>query len=253
MSGAPPRRPGVGILHPVHSPPVEPPPSRWTFPSTSLADSRGLVCAGGDLQPGTVLQAYRHGLFPMPLAPQGTIGWWSPDPRGILPIDGLRVSRSLRRSRRRYEVRVDTAFVDVIEACADPSRPHGWIDDQIIGAYVDLHRLGWAHSVESWDPDSGRLVGGLYGIAIGGFFAGESMFHWETDASKVALVELVEALAATGGALLDVQWQTPHLTRLGAVEIPRRRYLELLPDALVRPRAGPWAPSAAPQETARRV
>lgn len=229
----------IGILLTVHSPPIEPPPSKWTFPSASVADRRGLVCAGGDLEAGTVLHAYRRGLFPMPLAPDGTVGWWSPDPRGILPLDGLRTSRSLRRSMRRYGIGVDTAFDDVVEACADPRREHGWIDDQMRRAYADLHRLGWAHSVEAWD--GGELVGGLYGIAIGGFFAGESMFHRATDASKVALVALVDSLRTTGAALLDVQWQTEHLATLGAIEVPRPAYLQRLREALVRPLAGPWA------------
>jgi leucyl/phenylalanyl-tRNA--protein transferase len=202
----------------------------------TLADESGLVCAGGDLDPGTLLAAYRHGLFPMPL--HNTIGWWSPDPRGILPLEGLKVSRSLRRSLARYEVRIDTAFADVVAACADPSRPDGWISQEIQAAYTRLHQMGWAHSVESWHD--GTLVGGLYGVAIGGLFAGESMFHHRTDASKVALVHLVDGLAATGGSLLDVQWRTPHLARLGVVEISREEYLRRLRDALRSPLAGPW-------------
>lgn len=191
---------------------------------------------GGDLEPGTILAAYRSGLFPMPVGvgrDQEALGWWSPDPRGVLPFEGLRVSRSLRRSCRGFEVRVDSAFDDVVAACAAPDRDGRWITDEVAAAYRRLHRLGWAHSVEAWRGDD--LVGGLYGIAIGGLFAGESMFHHVTDASKVALVHLVSLLREGGGVVLDVQWTTPHLESLGAIDIPRRRYLELLAGALRRP------------------
>jgi leucyl/phenylalanyl-tRNA--protein transferase len=164
------------------------------------------------------------------------LAWWSPDPRGVLPLDGLRVSRSLRRSLDRFTVRFDTAFETVIAACADPRRQGGWINDDITAAYTELHRLGWAHSVETWNGD-GRLVGGLYGVCVGGLFAGESMFHIETDASKVALVALVEHLRAGGATLLDVQWCTAHLASLGAVEMARAEYLERLDDAVRRPDA----------------
>jgi len=193
------------------------------FPPVDGSDPDGPVAIGGDLEPGTLLAAYRAGLFPMPLGRRRQIGWWSPDPRGVLPIDGLVVSRSLRRSIRRYEVRVDTAFERVVRACADPRREHGWIDADIVEAYTRLHDLGWAHSVETWDDD--RLVGGLYGVGIGSFFAGESMFHHAQDASKVALVHLVELLRDGDEPLLDVQWSTPHLASLGVVEIARVEYL----------------------------
>ncbi|MCU1497797.1 MAG: leucyl-tRNA--protein transferase [Acidimicrobiales bacterium] len=189
---------------------------------------------GADLEPGTVLSAYRHGLFPMPLSRPRALAWWSPDPRGILPLDGLRVSRSLRKACDRFEIRIDTAFDEVITACADPRRPHGWIDRPITEAYRRLHRLGWAHSIETWTPD-GELVGGLYGIAIGGLFAGESMFHRATDASKVALVGLVGELRAGGATLLDVQWTTDHLVSLGAVDVSRQQYLVKLVEAIERP------------------
>ncbi|HZM31394.1 MAG TPA: leucyl/phenylalanyl-tRNA--protein transferase [Acidimicrobiales bacterium] len=220
--------------------PAEPSPGRWAFPPVDGADDDGLVGVGADLEPGTLLSAYRHGVFPMPVGRGRHLGWWSPDPRAILPLDALRVSRSLRRSLRRYEIRVDTVFERVVEACADPRRPHGWISPEIRVAYGRLHEFGWAHSVEAW-ADEGRgcptLAGGLYGVAIGGLFAGESMFHRRTDASKAALVALVEHLTAAGaqGRLLDVQWQTPHLATLGAVEIPRREYLRRLSVALERP------------------
>jgi leucyl/phenylalanyl-tRNA--protein transferase len=211
--------------------PVEPPRTQWVMPDVSAATEADLVAVGADLKPGTVLAAYRAGLFPMPVGRDGALGWWSPDPRAIVPPGGLEVSRSLRRSCRRFEVRVDSACRDVITACADPRRPRGWITPEVQAAYGRLHRLGWVHSVEAWAD--GELAGGLYGVAIGGLFAGESMFHRRTDASKVALVALVELLA--DDALLDVQWLTPHLASLGAVEVPRPRYLSLLRDALSRP------------------
>ncbi|HET9052129.1 MAG TPA: leucyl/phenylalanyl-tRNA--protein transferase [Candidatus Dormibacteraeota bacterium] len=201
-----------------------------------------VVGTGADLAPGTLLAAYRHGLFPMPLRP-GLMGWWSPDPRGILPLDGLRAGRTLRRSRRRFDVRVDTAFAEVIRACAREDRPGGWIVPEIEAAYLELHRLGWAHSVEAWDAE-GRLAGGLYGVAVGGLFAGESMFHRQTDASKAALAGLVEVLAAPDGSaeaaaragrLVDVQWCTDHLASLGAIAVPRSEYARRLERALTLP------------------
>lgn len=215
--------------------PVEPPPTEWALPDPLAGDPDGVCGIGADLAPGTLLAAYRRGLFPMHLDRKARLlGWWSPDPRGVLPIRGLRVSRSLRRSTRRYEVRIDTAFEEVITACSAP-RPAGghWIHPAVIDAYLELHHLGWAHSVETWDVATGALAGGLYGVAIGGLFAGESMFHRATDASKVALVALVERLDPEG--LLDVQWVTPHLTSLGAVAIPATEYQRRLRAALARP------------------
>jgi leucyl/phenylalanyl-tRNA---protein transferase len=205
--------------------PIEPPPSRWALPTDGPIDETGLVAVGADLEPGTLLLAYRSGLFPMPFDKR-RIAWFSPDPRGILPLDGLRISRSLRRSIDRYTVTVDTCFRDVMTRCGDRRRPGGWITPPFIDAYEALHRLGWAHSVEVWHGD--ELVGGLYGVRSGGFFAGESMFRTATDASKVALVHLVEHLIQTGATLLDVQWTTPHLVSLGAVDVPRAQYLQLL-------------------------
>ena len=209
---------------------MELPTTPWVFPDPAAAHD-DLVGVGADLEPGTILTAYRTGLFPMPWGRD--IGWWSPDPRGIIPLDGLRVNRSLRRSLRRFETTVDRAFDRVIEHCADPARPHGWISPPISEAYRRLHALGWVHSVETWRD--GRLAGGLYGLSIAGLFAGESMFHLEPDASKVALVRLVEILRAQGARLLDVQWTTPHLASLGAVEVSRRHYLDLLAEALEQP------------------
>ena len=168
-------------------PPIEPAGNRWRLPRPELADDDGLCGIGADLAPGTLLAAYRSGIFPMPLRKK-VLGWWSPDPRGVIPLDGLIVSRSLRRSCKRYEVRFNTRFRDVMERCGDPNRPHGWITPQFVDAYDELHLLGWAHSVETYLDD--RLVGGLYGVRIAGLFAGESMFSESTDASKVALVWL---------------------------------------------------------------
>ena len=201
--------------------------------------------AGADLSPGTLLAAYRTGLFPMGLGDDGAepIGWWCPDPRGVLPLDGLVVSRSLRRSRARFEVRVDTAFDAVVAGCADPSRSGRWITPAVAAAYGELHRLGWAHSVEAWRD--GELLGGLYGVGVGGLFAGESMFSRATDASKVALVGLVEVLGADGDPrrLLDVQWRTDHLATLGVLEVPRTEYLRRL--ALALPLPDPFVARAA--------
>lgn len=211
--------------------PVEPPPSKWDMPPAVSAGDGDLVGVGADLEPGTLLDAYRHGLFPMPLN-RRTLGWWSPARRGILYPGRLHVSKSLRRSCAAFEIRVDTAFGDVVDACADSSRPGGWIDKPVRAAYARLHDLGWAHSVEAWARDDGALAGGLYGVAIGGLFAGESMFHADpplgTDASKVAVVATVEWLRATGGLLFDVQWRTDHLTTLGVVDVPRVEYQRLL-------------------------
>lgn len=222
--------------------PTEPPPSRWEFPAASAAGNTDVVGQGADLEPGTLLMAYRSGIFPMPVRRRGRMLWWSPVARGILPLDNLRVTRSLRKSCRRYEISVDRAFGEVIRECADPRRQHGWITPEIIAAYERLHQLGWAHSVEVWSSD-GRLVGGLYGVAIGGLFAGESMFHKERDTSKVALVALVEMLRANDPTdrLLDVQWKTPHLESLGAIEIPREEYLRRLRRALLLPEPAAFA------------
>ncbi len=211
--------------------PIEPPPSRWTMPTEGPVDGTDIVALGADLEPGTLLAAYRSGLFPMPFD-RRRIAWFSPDPRGIIPLDGLHVSRSLRRSLKRFDVAMDTDFRSVMEGCADPARSGGWINKAFIDAYATLNELGWAHSIEVLDRADGELVGGLYGIRIGGFFAGESMFHRTTDASKAALVHLVDWLARTGGSLFDVQWTTPHLVSLGAVDIARVEYLERLADAI---------------------
>ena len=220
--------------------PTELPPSPWEFPPASQWPDDDLIALGAELHLGTVVSAYRQGIFPMEV--EGQLGWWSPTERGILPLDGLPVSRSLRRSVGHFEIRVDTAFEDVIDACADPSREHGWITPAFRAAYVELHRLGWAHSVEAWRD--GVLAGGLYGLAIGGLFAGESMFHRETDASKVALVGLVDLLRDEHARdrVLDVQWVTPHLASLGVVGIPRSAYLTKAGAALALPLPAAFTP-----------
>ena len=224
--------------------PVEPPPTTWAFPPADSGDG-DLVAVGADLAPGTVLAAYRRGLFPMAVDGLDTKGppemaWWSPEQRGVLPLSSLRVTHSMRQSARRFEIRIDTSFAEVVTACADPSRSGGWIDTTIAAAYIELHELGWAHCVEAWRD--GELAGGLYGVAIGGLFAGESMFTRVRDASKVALMALVELLGDkyAGVRLLDTQWQTPHLASLGVEEIPRQEYLQRLQHALGVPLPAIW-------------
>lgn len=212
--------------------------NRWIFPDPLEAED-DIVAVGADLEPATVLSAYEQGIFPMPLSNFDEMSWWSPARRGVLPLDGLLVSRSLRQSARRYRVTIDEAYDEVVAGCADESRPGAWIDDAIVAAYRRLHDLGYVHSVEVWHGDD--LVGGLYGVAIGGLFAGESMFHRRRDASKVALQALVELLSdGQPDRLLDVQWSTPHLASLGVVEVPRETYLRLLRRALNVPLPAPW-------------
>lgn len=211
--------------------PMEPAPSRWSLDAPPDDHPHDLWRLGADLEPGTLLAAYRLGLFPMGAGRE--LGWWSPRERGVIPLAAYGPSRSLRRAARRYEIRVDTSCADVIEGCADPARPHGWIDRDVVAAYTRLHELGWVHSVEAWDAEG--LAGGLYGVAVGGLFAAESMFFRRTDASKAALMGLIELLRGAGdagGRLLDVQWATPHLVSLGAVEVPRADYRRRLAAAL---------------------
>ena len=205
-----------------------------------------------DLQkptPELLLLAYRRGLFPMADSETGELGWYSPDPRAVIPIDRFHMSRSLARTVRshRFELRTDTSFEAVMRACAEPAagREATWIDERLISVYLEVYRRGSAHSVEAWRD--GELVGGLYGVHVGRAFFGESMFSRPgsggTDASKVCLVELVHCLRARGFRLLDTQFVTPHLARFGCVAIPRARYLELLAEALEGgadwPAAGP--------------
>jgi leucyl/phenylalanyl-tRNA---protein transferase len=200
----------------------------------AVAGASDVVAGGADLQPGTVLAAYRRGLFPMP-DHRGSLLWWSPVDRGVIEIAGYRPSRSVRRARSKFEIRVNTAFDQVIRACADPRRPGSWIDPGIVASYTELHRLGWVHSVEAWNGD--ELAGGLYGVAIGGLFAGESMFHHKTDGSKAAVAGLIELLddEYAEDRVFDIQWVTDHLATLGAISIPRNEYIRRVERALTLP------------------
>lgn len=193
------------------------------------------------IPPALLLDAYRQGWFPMGERGTARLDWFSPDPRGVLPLDGYHApSRLGRRVRQgRFRVTVDTAFPDVMRQCA-ARRDETWISDLIVDSYRELHRLGHAHAVEVWQADA--LVGGLYGVALGGAFFGESMFHTATDASKVALDALVRSLRAGGFTLLDIQWVTPHLAQFGAVAIPRPEYLRRLAQAVARDASFSLAP-----------
>ncbi len=199
-----------------------------------LADEIGLVAVGGDLRPERLLQAYRHGVFPW-YNDGEPICWWSPDPRAIFELDSLHISRRLARTirSRRFHVTVNRDFAGVMRGCAFRPEAGTWITDDMIGAYERLHVLGHAHSLEVWQDE--ELAGGLYGVAIGGFFAGESMFTRRRDASKVALVHLMDRLRRRGFQLFDIQFLTEHTARLGAIEITRRIYLKRLAAALACP------------------
>ncbi len=204
------------------------------FPDPRRAPGDGPLAVGTDLRPATLLDAYRHGIFPWPDR-DGEVHWWSPDPRAVFPVGGVHVSRSLRRTLRsgRFTTTVDTAFDEVVAGCQE--RDEGtWITPELRAAFGELHRLGHAHSIEVWS-DGDRLVGGLYGIAVGAVFCGESMFHRVTDASKVAMVELDRRLAAGGFVLFDAQLPTPHLASMGARVIRRDDYLDLLTALRDRP------------------
>ena len=221
----------------IRSVPLPPASSTSSFEPPPDDHPDDLWAVGADLEPATLLAAYRLGLFPLPLGPR--LGWFSPHRRAIVPLENFRPSRSLRRAAARFEVRIDTAFADVVSGCARPGDPQSWIDEGIEIAYGRLHALGWAHSVEAWDDEG--LAGGLYGVAIGGLFAAESMVHARDDASKAAFVALVRHLVGAGDAesrLLDVQWLTPHLASLGAIEIPRGDYRRRLSVAVELP--SPW-------------
>lgn len=222
------------------------PPSRF-FPPAEQADPSGLVGFGGELSPEWLLDAYSHGIFPWPIdEAQTPIPWWSPDPRAVIEFNRFHVPRRLRRTLRsgRFELTINRDFEGVIRGCATAPgrRGHTWLTAEMIRAYTRLHRLGYAHSVEAWH--AGRLAGGVYGVAIGGLFAAESMFYRVSDASKVALVHLVEHLRRRGYCLLDIQQLTPHLAKMGAVEIPRIEYLRRLSRALaVSADFGPGPPT----------
>lgn len=206
------------------------------FPPADGAGPEGLVAVGGLLEPDWLRDAYRHGIFPWPSGDGGPMLWWSPDPRAVIELDGFHVSKSLRKTLRsgRFTVTADRAFAEVMRGCATaPNRRDGtWITPEMHQAYCRLHTLGDAHSVEAWAD--GQLAGGVYGVALGAAFAAESMFHYQTDASKVALAHLVAHLRARGFELLDIQQWTPHTGRLGATEVRRAAYLRRLARAAAR-------------------
>jgi leucyl/phenylalanyl-tRNA---protein transferase len=216
----------------------------FPFPAPETADPNGIVCSGGNLSPGLLLSAYRRGIFPW-FSEGEPLLWWSPDPRFVLFTDELHASETMRRllRKRRYELSLDRDFPGVIRACSSSPRPGQdgtWITEGMIEAYIELHRLGYAHSVEA--RSGGELVGGLYGVSLGGMFFGESMFSRADDASKAAFIPLVWRLRDEGFTLIDSQVYTDHLAGLGAREIPRNEYLRLLADRLAaRTRKGDWA------------
>jgi len=208
--------------------------SVWDFPTLEQMPQDDLVILGADLKPETVIDSYQHGIFPMHIevANKRQIGWWSPQQRGILPLNKINISKSLQKSMKKFHVSFDQAFDQVIDGCGDDKRPQGWINEEIKIAYKKLFELGYVHSVEVWNKKD-ELVGGLYGVEVQGLFAGESMFHKETDASKTAMVYLVKKLKDAGGKrLFDVQWQTPHLKSMGVIKIPRKKYLSMLPEVM---------------------
>lgn len=211
------------------------------FPDPRRADRDGLVAVGGRLDPDWLLDAYRHGIFPWPSCVDEPLLWWSPDPRAVLPLDGMRITRRLRRTLRsgKFAVTANEDFAGVLTGCATgPGREEGtWLTPPMRAAYQRMHQLGHAHSVEAWSVHGTqrRLAGGVYGVAVGALFAAESMFHYERDASKVALAWLVAHLARRGYLLLDIQQWTEHTGRLGAVEVMRDDYLQLVAQAVDRP------------------
>jgi len=208
----------------------------WSLVDPEIADETGLVALGGDLRPERLLQAYRHGIFPW-YAEGDPLCWWSPDPRAIIEIGGLHVARRLARTLRsgKFVCTVNRDFAGVIRGCGEGRGEGTWLLPEMVEAYERLHRLGHAHSVEVWHD--GLLAGGTYGVALGGFFAGESMFHRARDASKAALVFLMDRLQQRGFRLFDIQMITDHTRRLGAVEVPRAEYLKRLRRALAAPTA----------------
>ena len=195
-----------------------------------------LVSIGADLKPATLINAYSNGYFPMEVDDENrhrVLAWFSPVNRGIIPLENLRVTKSMNKSAKKYTTSIDKCFEDVMRSCMNTKRKGGWITEDFIASYVQLYEMGFAHSVEVFEE--GYLVGGLYGVAIGGFFAGESMFSAKRDASKVALMHLVDHMRSQNATLLDTQWLTDHLSTLGAIEIPRAEYIRRLSEAIVRP------------------
>jgi leucyl/phenylalanyl-tRNA--protein transferase len=228
--------------------PVEPESTRVRFPDPRRAP-RDVIAVGTDFRPGTLLTAYRAGIFPWPQSASGEdeeelVGWFSPDPRALLPLEALEWSRSLKRTLRKHPFRItiDTAFEQTMRACGKDREEGTWITPDVIAGYTKLHELGWTHSLEVWEPDSAELVGGIYGVAIGASFAAESMFHRRTDASKIAFATLAERLRDAGYLLFDAQVQNPHLASLGCVRVKRTVYLDRLARAIAtRPRVNVWA------------
>jgi len=215
-------------------PPTE---CRWEFPSPELwPNDYDIVAYEADLETDTLLYAYAHGMFPMFVkmrlfSSEETLAWWSPVDRGVIPLDKLRITRSMRKSAQKFTCSINQAFTKVMTLCGSMRTDGNWINPEIIDAYTKLHDEGHAHSVEVWN-EAGELVGGLYGVRINRFFAGEYMFHIQTDASKVALMHLVALMTLDGMELLDTQWRTEHLETLGCIAIPREEYLQLLASAI---------------------
>ncbi len=236
-------------LVPAPFPPIEPPPSRAVFPDARRPDAPDVVAVGCDFSPGTLLAAYRNGIFPWPhddpqrlerSRDEPLVLWFSPNPRAIFPLESEPAwARSLRRTLRThpYQVTLDEDFSAVVRMCGETRPGHTWIIPELVEGYGRLHELGWAHSVEVWEqnPEGRVLIGGIYGLCIGGLFAGESMFHLRRDASKIAFVSLVDRLRARQMLVFDVQVQNPHLASLGCVEIARDEYFSRLAQALQRP------------------
>jgi leucyl/phenylalanyl-tRNA---protein transferase len=219
----------------VTYPPVEPPATRVELPDPRRANREGIVALSRTMTPGLVLQAYRKGIFPWPIM-QGVVPWASPDPRAIFPLQAPQAwPRHVRRAQRPgFTVTFDRAFRDVMARCGEARAEGTWITPDVFATYSELHELGWAHSAEVWVD--GQLAGGLYGLAVGSLFAGESMFHLRTGASKVAFVAVAERLREGGFTVFDVQVMSPHLATLGCVEIPRSEYLRLVETAVEQPR-----------------
>ncbi|HKB77126.1 MAG TPA: leucyl/phenylalanyl-tRNA--protein transferase [Myxococcales bacterium] len=216
-------------------PPVEPPAPRVELPDARRANREGIVALSRTMTPGLVLQAYRKGIFPWPIM-QGVVPWASPDPRAVFPLEPRRSwPRHLQRARKLgYTVTFDREFRQVMTRCGEARAEGTWITPDVLATYSELHALGWAHSVEVWAD--GQLAGGLYGLAVGSLFAGESMFHLRTGASKVAFAAAVERVRGRGFTLFDVQVMSPHLATLGCVEIPRSDYLRLVETAVEQPK-----------------
>jgi leucyl/phenylalanyl-tRNA--protein transferase len=228
--------------------PIEPPPTEVRFPDPRRV-RRDVIAVGTDFRPGTLLAAYRMGIFPWPQSSRDgdeLVAWFSPDPRALLPLDSLHWSRSLRRTLRHhpYRITVDAAFRETMIACGSEREEGTWITPEVVAGYTQLHALGWTHSLEVWDDD--ELVGGIYGVAIGASFAAESMFHRVTDASKIAFASLAERLRDAGYVIFDAQVMNPHLESLGCVEVPRHIYLDRLARAIATRPKNPinaWASS----------